>query len=112
MSRELSVGEKIEVLECVIDYYEDNKKHNNNNAMGLCRIFTINLNKYNIYCYTFDIVEYFPDFTCENSVKNANAKGQINHFWWDIYPFDFDNRIKFVQWMIERIQTGKEGTDE
>ena len=44
-----------------------------------------------------------PLFTRENAIKYANAKVE-SAFWWKTSPFDFKSRLKFLDWMIEKIR--------
>jgi hypothetical protein len=115
MSRKLSVGEKIEVLENVIIYLNKRNPDYDGCYSGLCRLILRELRKIEIHISYEFLYKIFPDFSLENAMK-FKAIGNLDRnklaYWWSTAPFDFDNRIKFVKWMIERIQTGKEGTDE
>lgn len=95
-------GDKIEILEKVLKYLRDSKDDPKERVGGLCFLIRHYSFGYDYYCY-------FKDFTRENAKKIANCG--YGTYWWSLRPYDFDNRIKFVSWMIERIRTGKEGTD-
>lgn len=50
------------------------------------------------------LIDYFPMFTLENAKKCAafDYKHDIG-YWWVIYPYDYENRLKFLDWMEEDI---------
>jgi hypothetical protein len=53
-----------------------------------------------------DINKYIPLFTYENAVKHADAlEGRECRFWWSYWrEFDYENRIKFIDWIIEELK--------
>ena len=56
------------------------------------------------YCerYEIDIVKLIPEFTKENAVIMAEADKECDRgVWWYGKSFDYENRIKFMQFIIE-----------
>lgn len=98
----MSDKEKIIVLEKILMTLKENKELNKD--YSLCSLF-------NEYSEKLNIRLNFKDFKWEN-VKKVTGEHPGFAYWWSVIPFDYDNRIKFISWMIERIKTGKEGIDE
>jgi hypothetical protein len=71
---------------------------------GLCPLI-----RWEIYSLTdkpikySEIVDYIPLFTFENATEHANAK-RYKGFWWSCHPYNFKNRIKFLDWMIGELK--------
>jgi hypothetical protein len=73
---------------------------------GICHAFNkeiLNVAGKDIPCKAL-----FPDFTHENAIP-FGANGLEPSFWWSIRKEGHENRILFIDWMIERIRKGKEG---
>ena len=51
-----------------------------------------------IYEMYRNITELIPEFTRENAIKYAKANN-YSVYWWTVS--DIDNRIKFLDWLIE-----------
>lgn len=49
----------------------------------------------------FNNMDAFLWFGADWTSKNA--------FWWSVRPFDFENRMRFLVYMIFKIETGQEG---
>lgn len=95
-------SKKIEILENILKYLIEKKSNGDRGGLGLCILI-------HYYSGFIDTRCEFKDFSNKNAQEIAGAReGSV---WWNRLPYDFDNRIKFVSWMIERIRTGKEGTD-
>jgi hypothetical protein len=107
--RILTDVEKIEILETV------KKKLQNEDIerySGLCYLLYPMLKKYGIdYLPLFSlIVVHFKDFTLKNAIDYANSnRCDKRDFWWETEPYDYKNRLAFLDWMITRIKEGKEG---
>jgi hypothetical protein len=50
---------------------------------------------------------YFKDFLHENSKIFGGCNSTV--WWWALRPYDYKNRLAFLDWMITRIKEGKEG---
>ena len=50
------------------------------------------------------LVDYFPMFTLENArqFNTFNCKSEFE-YWWELCPYDYENRIKFLDWMEKDI---------
>lgn len=50
-----------------------------------------------------NIVKFLPLFTFENANKYSNGivTDDKDYFWWEIFPYDSTNRLKFLDWMEE-----------
>lgn len=49
------------------------------------------------------IKTFIPLFTKENANKHSNGivTDDKDYFWWEIFPYDSTNRLKFLDWMEE-----------
>lgn len=62
-------------------------------------IFNIIYDKNYIY-----IRDYLPMFTFENAKQcTTTTDGNEFGYWWNISPYDFSSRLKFLDWMEEDI---------
>jgi hypothetical protein len=48
--------------------------------------------------------EVIPLFNFANAKKHANATQDISDCWWDTNPYDFKNRILFLDWIIKTME--------
>ncbi len=93
---ELTSQQRIEILEDVLK-----KLESGNSGFGLCK--KIKSSAYKLFGIFDDPDKIFPLLTLENAKKVTEVKAEANkdYFWWDYGEnFDFENRIKFVNWMI------------
>ncbi len=50
--------------------------------------------------------DYFPLFTRKNAILHSNAESTLFIAnWWNTEPFDFENRILFIDWLIKQYET-------
>jgi hypothetical protein len=90
---------QIEILESVKDQIRSKRD-------CLCELIRSQIQKkiQRMMFYT-EIREFIPLFTYENAVKHADAlAGRENKYWWSYWDFDFENRIKFLDWMIGELK--------
>jgi hypothetical protein len=108
--RKFTDTEKIEILETVKKYLQDKRDTEAPiyAQAGLCAYMYRQITSYQSHIHAFDISNYFSDFTKRNALK-FGAKYEINRHWWDYIPYDYENRLAFLDWMITRIKEGKEG---
>jgi hypothetical protein len=111
--QELTDAKKIEILERIKERLQTYKGCNKRCDVGLCQLLQKEFRKeivIHIGCaYKNETKEFwFRDFKYENALKFSASYERENNFWWDVYPYDYENRIKFLEWMIERIKSGKE----
>jgi hypothetical protein len=93
----LSNKEQIEVLENVKKRVLEER----NELEGLCLYLKWELRNARI---GNELRRYIPLFTFENAVKNANANmPRSGAYWWTHRPYDIENRIKFLDWMISQL---------
>jgi hypothetical protein len=116
--RELNLtdAEKIKILERVKERLQDYRNTNKRCCYGLCNFLKKEFEskmETSIGCsYFADMKEiWFRDFTFENANLYANASwfDVDGDYWWRPNPYDYENRILFLDWMINRIKTGEEG---
>lgn len=50
-----------------------------------------------------EISKYIPLFTKENAIIYANAYKEDTLYWWDMWHYDIDNRVKFINWIIKEL---------
>ncbi|MDR0606405.1 MAG: hypothetical protein LBG80_19185 [Bacteroidales bacterium] len=93
---------KLRVLNDMLEHLHENKEKGI--EITLCCLF-------GIHFIESPLILNFKDFTRKNVMKVTGVEpGQW--YWWKMRPFDYANRIKFLEWMIKRIQEGKEGSDD
>jgi len=101
-SKDLTPQQRIEILEDVLKKLESGDMRG-----GLC--FQIQHSGYKLFEIWDFANEIIPLFTLENakSVTEVRAgategiAGEGNFWWKYFFGYDFENRIKFVKWMIE-----------
>lgn len=98
----LNNDEKVKVLENILRDLKEIQSGNSEAYCCLCELFF-----HHTRLADTDYKQVFKDFRRVNAVMFAN--GKFETYWWSILPYDCENRIKFISWMIERIQTGQEG---
>lgn len=70
---------------------------------GLCFIIRPKIKKHlKLYHVEFDIKDYIPLFTFSNAVNHANGKD--DYYWWQAMPYDYENRILFINWIISELE--------
>jgi hypothetical protein len=124
----LSLLEKTAILELSLAYLIRKKETERETFQrkGICDIMEDFISQYHeclLIAVPFIIPSIlstiFPLFTYENAKLRFNAKPfsyiddcPVGYFWWaiDAGGYDFDNRIAFLNWMIECLRSGKEGT--
>ena len=94
---ELTPHQRIEILEDVLK-----KLKSGDPDGGLCvKIENSAFELFRVCDYAKNII---PIFTFENARKVTEIEEVAKkvYFWWDYGFYDFENRIKFVKWMIEQ----------
>lgn len=81
------------------------KKNIKKSMSGLCYVFSAIIKRrltHDEVAYR-DIEKYIPLFTFENANKHSNGivTDDKDYFWWEIFPYDSTNRLKFLDWMEE-----------
>lgn len=99
-AKELTPLQRIMILEDVLRKLESGDRFG-----GLC--FKIEDSADKLFeLYEFESKNIIPLFTLKNAKKVTEVKAYAaseKDFWWDYYEnYDFENRIKFVKWMIEQ----------
>ena len=95
-AEELTPHQRIAILEDVL-----RKLESGDTFGGLCR--KIKGSTYELFEIFDDADKIIPRFTFENAKKVTEVGAEVNkdYFWWSYGDFyDFENRIKFVNWMI------------
>lgn len=93
---ELTPLQRIEILEDVLRKLESRYTRG-----GLCAKIEYSAYKlFRVWDYAKNVI---PLLTLENARKVTEVTF-INSFWWkyNFENYDFENRIKFVKWMIEQ----------
>ena len=98
-SKDLTPLQRIEILEDVL-----RKLESGDTKGGLCyKIANSGYELLRVQDYANKII---PLFTFKNAKKVTEVKAVVNkggHWWnYDYDNYDFENRIKFVKWMIEQ----------
>lgn len=99
----LSIKEQIQILEKCSDYMTSNIIYS---KVGLC-----NLLAQLIFMHTNDqirireVSNFIPIFNYENAKKTTTVTGSCNAFWWEFDSFGGEQRLKFIQWCINELQT-------
>jgi len=96
-AEELTPHQRIEILEDVLKNLESGDK-----VGGLCvKIENSAFKLRHVWGYAENIISLF---TLENARKitDVRAGATVGGYWWHKFEhYDFENRIKFVKWMIE-----------
>lgn len=97
-AKDLTPNQRIEILEDVLQ-----KLERGNIYSGLC--VKIKNSAFKLFHILDEAKNIIPLFTFKNAKKvtEVRAVATEDGYWW--YPFenyDFENRIKFVEWMIEQ----------
>lgn len=99
----LSIKEQIQILEKCSDYMTINIIYS---KVGLC-----NLLAQLIFMHTNDqirireVSNFIPIFNYENAKKTTTVTGSYDTFWWELDSFGGEQRLKFIQWCINELQT-------
>ena len=99
-SKDLTPHQRIEILKDVLQKLESGDTDG-----GLCYKITVSANEL-FELWEISVKNIIPILTLENArkvteVKDYAVKG--GHWWnYNYDNYDFENRIKFVQWMIEQ----------
>jgi hypothetical protein len=111
----LTDSERIRMLENIKEKLQASEGSYRSQVLGLCDFlkeeFEIKMGT-GIGLDYFALLKkkWFMDFTKENACRYGREVGSyFMGYWWEYIPYDFENRIKFLDWMITRIKTGKEG---
>lgn len=92
----ISLEEQLEILERAKTDYS---------PCGLCcaieLAIAIRLNM--PFSYLGDLKSYIPLFTRENAKKHGKSYAKGN-YWWRIKPYNYESRVRFLNWMIEKIR--------
>lgn len=89
---------KMLVLDIVIEYLKECKAIDDRpNEAGLCIILS-NAIQFLIPSAPYPSIEIFKKFSRKFAIKYANA-GESSIIWWDMDPFDYDNRILFLEYV-------------
>lgn len=97
-AKELTPHQRIEILEDVLK-----KLKSGDTDGGIC--YKIKRSVYELFGIFDDANEIIPTFTIKNAkiVTEVIAGATEGGYWWYPFePYDFENRIKFVKWMIEQ----------
>lgn len=96
---ELTPHQRIEILEDILKKLESGDTYG-----GLCYKITVSANELFEIC-EISVKKIIPLFTLKNAKKVTEVKYravECGH-WWEKFDFyDFENRIKFVKWLIEQ----------
>ncbi len=108
-NKELSVKEEIKVLKGVKSLLNKFKTRELPPSFGLCYFLQEKITslKPSIIVHPYDENKYIPLFTNKNALKFNATKGDYGDLWWNIRPYDFENRIAFLNWMIEELEKQK-----
>lgn len=97
-AKDLTSQQRIEILEDVLQKLESGDTDG-----GLC--LKIEISAYRLFRVLDKAKNIIPLLTLENAnkVTEINAGAIEVGYWWDPFfeNYDFENRIKFVKWMIE-----------
>ena len=83
---------KIEILERV----KEKLLSGDAEGFGLCSLIQLE-------CFNEERIRDIELFTFNNAILYGNADKDADKgwFWWGIYMYDFENRIMFVNWMLD-----------
>lgn len=96
-AKELTTQQRIEILEDVLKKLESGDADG-----GLC--YKIENSAYELLRVWDHDNKIIPLLTLENARKVTEVKAGAHKkiYWWNYFEnYDFENRIKFVNWMIE-----------
>ena len=89
---------KMLVLDITIEYLKECKAIDARpNEPGLCIILS-NAIQFLIPSAPYSSIGIFEKFSRKFAIKYANA-GESSILWWDMDPFDYDNRILFLEYI-------------
>lgn len=97
-AKDLTPLQRIEILEDVLKKLESLEI-----GGGLC--YKIQNSAFELFSILDEAKNIIPIFTFENAKKVTEVKDVADEggYWWYIFEnYDFENRIKFVNWMIEQ----------
>lgn len=97
-AKDLTPIQRIEILEDVL-----RKLENGDARCGVC--LKIENSAYELLRVWDEANKIIPFLTLENAKKVTNVKdnaGEGTHWWQRYFDYDFENRIKFVNWLIEQ----------
>lgn len=97
-SKDLTPQQRIMILEDVLKKLEDLDDRG-----GLC--VKIKNSAFKLFCIMDKAKNIIPNLTFENAKKVTDVvdiDGEGGYWWKKISSCDFENRIKFVKWMIEQ----------
>lgn len=81
-------------------------------STGLCKSIGNALEYFNLCernsLLAHKIPFFFPLFNFQNAKKLNNADGNEYGYWWNILGKKSDERIKFIDWLIEQYKDDKE----
>jgi hypothetical protein len=107
----LTTSQQISILETVKGNLEQMRSKGVNpfnilHPCGLCSYIGEQLAEHHILLPRIDIYihEIFHDFTRENAVHFGSRMDSKSAYWWCVMPYDFNNRILFLNWMIKNIK--------
>jgi len=106
-----SLSMQLDAVKDIRDEFVMNKeKHlTETYKIGLCGCFYSYMDrKYDYYFRVFD--KLFPLFNYQNALKFI-PKELESAFWWNNDPYDFDNRLAFLDWMVEELKKQVENTE-
>lgn len=89
---------KMLVLDITIEYLKECKAVDTRpKEPGLCIILSNAIN-FLIPSAPYPVIEIFKNFSRELAIKYANARN-LSVIWWEMDPFDYDNRILFLEYV-------------
>lgn len=95
---ELTTQHRIEILEDVLKKLESGER-----CGGLC--YKIINSAFELFRISDDTNKIIPLFTLNNAEKVTEVVDisiEEDYWWGKYFCYDFENRIKFVKWMIEQ----------
>lgn len=99
----LSIKEQIQILEKCSNYMTSNIIYT---KVGLCSLLA-----QLIFIHTNNrtlirgVSNFIPIFNYENAKKTTTVTGSYSSFWWEFDSFGGEQRLKFIQWCINELQT-------
>lgn len=90
---------KMLVLDIIIEYLKECKATDTRpEEPGLCIILSFAINLL-IPSAPYPLIGIFKNFSRELAIKYANARNNKSVIWWEMDPFDYDNRILFLEYV-------------
>lgn len=90
---------KMLVLDIIIEYLKECKAADTRpKEPGLCIILS-NAIQLLIPLAPYPLIETFKNFSKKAAIKYANARNNTSAVWWEMDPFDYDNRILFLEYI-------------